>query len=439
MSVNLWSAGAGVGAVAPSVPATMDPWWQGPLAGFVVALGVGLLIGVERERRKEDAAVGTPGGIRTHALVGLAGAAAAQFGSPALVVAGALVVGALAVVSYLRSSLADPGITSEVALLVTFLVGALAIQAPQLAAALGVLTALLLASRSALHDFARRSLTDREVLDAMLLAGAALVVLPLMPDRAVDPLGVINPHLIWRLTVLVLVLNAFGYVALRALGPNRGLPLAGLFGGFVSSTATIGAMGARASAQPSLGTAAAVAATLSSVATVLQMSLVLALVAPALLANLAPGLLAMGAAALGSGALGLQRLRREPVQDGATGPDGRAFQPRQALAFSATVTTLLLLAAWLERRYGATGALTGVALGGFADTHSAAASAAALQANGAIGTAEAALGVRLAMTANTVSKLVVAWASGGARYLRAVAPPLLLMILALWAGALWNP
>lgn len=410
------------------------------LAGFAVALGVGLLIGVERERRKEnDASVGAPGGVRTHALVGLAGAAAAQFGSPALVVAGALVVGALAVASYLRTSPGDPGITSEVALLVTFLVGALAIQAPQLAAALGVLTALLLASRSALHDFARRSLTDREVLDAILLAGAALVVLPLMPDRAVDPLGIVNPHVIWRLTVLVLLLNAFGYVALRALGPDRGLPLAGLFGGFVSSAATIGAMGARASAQPALGMAAAVAATLSSVATVLQMSLVLALVAPALLAELAVGLLAMGAAALGAGALGLLRLRRATVADGADAPQGRAFQPRYALAFSATVTTLLLLAAWLERRYGAAGALVGVALGGFADTHSAAASAAALQVKGALGLDEAAVGVRLAMTANTVSKLAVAWASGGARYLRGVAPALLLMLAALWAGALWSP
>lgn len=410
-----------------------------PLAGFVVALGVGLLIGVERERRKEeDAAVGAPGGIRTHALVGLAGAAAAQFGSPALVAAGALAVGALAVASYLRSSPADLGITSEVALLVTFLVGALAVPAPQLAAALGVLTALLLASRSALHDFARRSLTDREVLDAILLAGAALVVLPVMPDRAVDPLGVINPHVIWRLTVVVLLLNAFGYVALRLLGPDRGLPLAGLFGGFVSSTATIGAMGARANAQPALGTAAAVAATFSSVATVLQMALVLSLVAPALLADLAPGLLAMGAAAAGAGVLGLWRLRRLPAYDGTDAPRGRAFQPRHALAFSATVTTLLLVAAWLERRYGAAGALSGVALGGFADTHSAAASAAALQVKGAITLEDAAMGVRLAMTANTVAKLAVAGASGGLRYLRDVAPPLLLMLAALWGAALWS-
>ncbi len=424
-------------STGPELP-SIDALWQAPLGGFVVALGVGLLIGVERERRKkEDATVGTPGGIRTHALVGLAGAAAAQLGSPALVVAGALVVGALAVASYLRSSQSDPGITSEVALLVTFLVGALAVHASQLAAALGVSTALLLASRSALHEFARRSLTDREVLDAILLAGAALVVLPVMPDRAVDPLGVINPHVIWRLTVVVLLLNAFGYVALRLLGPERGLPLAGLFGGFVSSTATIGAMGARASAQPSLGAAAAVAATFSSVATVLQMALVLGLVAPIVLASMAPGLVAMGAAAVATGLHGLWRLRRLPAHDGQDGPRGRAFQPGHALAFSATVTTLLLLAAWLERRYGATGALTGIAVGGFADTHSAAASAAALQAKGSIALQDAALGVRLAMTANTASKLVVAWASGGLVYLRSVAPPLLLMLAALWAGALW--
>jgi uncharacterized membrane protein (DUF4010 family) len=303
---------------------SLDMIWTLPYGGFLVALGIGLLIGVERERRKVDSSVGAPGGIRTHAIIALMGAAAASFDSPAIVVSGAAVVGALAVGSYLRSNAPDPGITSEVALFSTYLIGALAINAPQLAAALGVLIALLLASRGVLHEFARRSLSDREVLDAILLSGAALVVLPLMPDRGVDPYGVVNPQLVWRLTVLVLLLNAFGYVALRALGPGRGLPLAGLFGGFVSSTATIGAMGAQARATPALARAAATAATLSSLATVLQMSMVLSLVNSDLLAQLAPGLAGMGLVAVIWAFMGMRAVRRDPACEATPAQAGRS-------------------------------------------------------------------------------------------------------------------
>jgi uncharacterized membrane protein (DUF4010 family) len=415
---------------------SLDMIWTLPYGGFLVALGIGLLIGVERERRKVDSSVGAPGGIRTHAIIALMGAAAASFDSPAIVVSGAAVVGALAVGSYLRSNAPDPGITSEVALFSTYLIGALAINAPQLAAALGVLIALLLASRGVLHEFARRSLSDREVLDAILLSGAALVVLPLMPDRGVDPYGVVNPQLVWRLTVLVLLLNAFGYVALRALGPGRGLPLAGLFGGFVSSTATIGAMGAQARATSALARAAATAATLSSLATVLQMSMVLSLVNSDLLAQLAPGLAGMGLVAVGWAWAGMRAVRRDPACEATPAQAGRAFQPAYALAFSATITAVLLMAAFLERRYGAVGALFGITIGGFADTHSAGASAAALQAKGALSMHSAQLGVMLAMTANTVSKLLVAQTTGGWGFVRATAPALLVMLAALWVVTL---
>jgi uncharacterized membrane protein (DUF4010 family) len=400
---------------------------------FVVALGIGLLIGVERERSKHVRAAGTAGGIRTHAIVALLGAVAAQFAGLALVAVGALAVAALAVASYLRSPAPDPGITSEVALLVTYVLGVLAVQAPQLAAGLGVLVALLLAARGVLHEFVERRLSDREVLDAMLLAGAALVVLPLMPNRAVDPYGVVNPQVVWRLTVMVLLINAFGYIALRSLGARRGLPLAGLFGGFVSSAATIGTMGARVQVNPLLLHAATCAAVMSSLATAVQMSLVLAVANLAVLRSLLSGLAAMTLVAVLWSAVLLRQSRTVDVPDEAA--RGRAFQPSQALIFSATITFLMLVAAMLERAFGDTGALLGIALGGFADTHSAAASAATLASNGALPPPAATVGVVLAMSTNTVTKLVVAGTTGGAAYARKLAPPLLTMLLVLWLGA----
>lgn len=213
-----------------------------PAAGFVVALAVGLLIGAERERRRRDPTVGMAGGLRTHVITALAGATAVQFPGVAMVVLGAAVVGALVVVAYARDRSADRGLTSEITLFATYLLGALAPQVPTLAAAIGAVIALVLALRTALHRFVRHTLRDDEALDVLLLAAAVLVVLPLLPDRAIDRFGVINPQGIWGLTLLVLGINAGGYFALRTLGPGRGLPLAGFFGGFVSSTATIGVL-----------------------------------------------------------------------------------------------------------------------------------------------------------------------------------------------------
>lgn len=410
-----------------SLPTTLT---SPDVVGLIVALGVGLLIGVERERRKGEGPTRAAAGVRTFVVVALGGAITALFGSQLLIAVGAAVVGLLTLASYLRSSERDPGLTTEFALIVTYLVGALAHRAPQLAAGLGTLIALLLASRHFLHEFVRSRLSDREVFDGLLLAGAALVILPLMPNRAVDPFGIVNPYVVWKLTVIVLLINAFGYVAQRALGPGRGLPVAGFFGGFVSSSATIAALGARVRERPALLGACHAGAALSNVATVVQMALVLGVVNAALLTRLWLPLLLMAIVAIGAGALGLRQA------DGAEAGvmAGRAFQPRQALAFSVTVTTLLMLAAALERALGAPGAMLGIALGGFADTHSAAASGAALALKGSLTDTAAALSTLIALSTNTVTKLTVAAVTGGRDFLRSLAPSLSLMIAAGWLG-----
>jgi len=104
--------------------------WTADVAGFVVALAVGLLIGIERERRKRDPDVGTAGGVRTHVVVALAGAVAVQFPGVGVLVAGAAFVGALVVVAYWRDRSSDPGLTSEITLFTTYLLGALAPRLP---------------------------------------------------------------------------------------------------------------------------------------------------------------------------------------------------------------------------------------------------------------------------------------------------------------------
>jgi len=405
------------------------------VVGTLVALGVGLLIGIERERRKADPHFGGAGGVRTHVIVALAGALAMQFPGFGLVIVGGVFVAALVLLAYAGDRSPDIGITSEITLFTTYLLGAVATLAPEFAAAVGVVIALLLALRKPLHRLAGEVLNDQELLDFLLLAAAVLVVLPLMPAQPIDRYGVVNLKTLWTLAVLVLALNAAGYVALRALGPSRGLPIAGLFGGFVSSSATIASLGGVASRTPALLRAAAAGAVLSCIATAVQVLLVLAVVRPELLREWWLPALAMAAVNAVYVVAVLRRGPRETIESGER-LLGRALQPTQALIFSVTVTAVLWGAAWLDERYGALGAVWGIALSGFADAHSATASAGTLAAQGHLNSATAVLAIVLALGTNALSKLVVAGFTGGRRYLARVAPAVILSLAAA-ALVLW--
>ena len=147
---------------------------------------------------------------------------------------------AFAALSYWSARDQDPGLTTEAALVVTVLLGGFAMREPTHAAALGVIVAGLLTARTPLHRFVRSVLTEEEVRDGLIFAAATLVVLPLLPDKAMGPYGALNPRTIWIVVILVMAVSAFGYVLVRAVGARFGLPLAGLASGFISSSATIG-------------------------------------------------------------------------------------------------------------------------------------------------------------------------------------------------------
>lgn len=407
----------------------MDP----SVYAIATALGAGLLIGIERERSKGTGPDRGPGGVRTFALVALAGALAALAGNAWVVAAGLLVVGGYGAAAYVRSASDDPGLTTEIALAVTFLIGALAVHATMVAAGVGVVVAIVLAARTRLHRFVREKLSERELGDGLLLAAAALVVLPLLPDRAVDPWGVLNPRVIWLLAVLVMAINAAGYVALRTLGVRRGLPLAGLAAGFVSSTATHGAMGSRARAEPQLRGAAVAGAALSSVATVAQLLIVVGVTNAALLRTLAFPMLLAGVAAVAWGVWNtLHSLRAGG--DASVAP-GRPFDVRTALVFTATVSVVMLAAALLTAELGAAGGIVGVIVAGLADTHAAAASAASLAASGKLDTGHAAVAVLGAFSVNSAGKLLVSYATGGAAFGHRMLPGLVTMVALAWLGA----
>jgi uncharacterized membrane protein (DUF4010 family) len=407
----------------------------GPLLiGLAVALGVGLLIGADRERRKGEGPTRAAAGLRTFTVASLSGAAALSVGGQIVLAATVLGVIAMATASYLRTRDEDPGITTESALVLTTLLGALAMREPVIAAGLGVLVAGLLHARSWLHQFVQSILTEEDVRDALILAGATLVVLPLLPDRPVGPFGALNLRTLWLVVILVMSVSAIGYVTIRAVGARFGLPIAGLASGFISSAATIGALGARAEKAPAQLRPAVAGAVLSTVATIVQMAVVLAATSTATLRELYVPLIAAGVAAAGYGALfTVWALHQETEADV---PPGRAVSLPQALLFAAILAVIIVAAAAVREWFGATGTLVAAAASGFADTHSAAVSVAVQVAAGKLTAANAVIPILAGLSTNTLTKIVFAITNGGRAYALAVIPGLVLVAAAAWIGML---
>jgi len=405
---------------------------SGAPARLLVALGVGLLLGLERERHKGTGPSRGASGIRTFGLAGLFGGIAATIGNPLLVGLGAAIVAATALTAYWRGDRTDPGVTTEIALVVAYALGVLAVHDPSLAGAAAVTAAAVLAFRTRLHSLARDTLTQEEIVDGLLLAVAAVVVLPILPDKAIGPFGAINPARVWRLVVLVMGIGLAGHVATRLLGSRYGIPLAGFASGFVSNTATIGSMGALAGREPRLVTVAATGAVLGSVASVLQLSLVVGAADSQVLYALRWPLVAAGTAAASYGlAFSIRSFRATPPLQN---PTVRAVDLTSAVIFAAIVTATLVVVAALHRWLGAKGVLLGAVLGGAADVHAAAISTAALAVQGKIAPQAAVLPILAALTANTAAKIAIAFSAGPRRYSTGVAAGLLLLVAAAWAG-----
>lgn len=404
-----------------------------PVFRLAGALAIGCLMGAERERRKGKGPQRSPAGIRTFALAALAGGVSVIVGGGALLAVTTAIFAAFASIGYLRTREQDPGLTSEAALVFAVLLGGLAQTHTATASAIAVLVTALLAARTPLHRFVSDVITESELADGLVFAAAVLVVLPLMPDRYLGPFGAINPRIIWKIVVLVMSISAAGYIAVRLLGPRVGLPLAGLASGFVSSTATIGAMGTRAAQDPAVARPAVVGAVLSTVATVVEMVAVLAATSRSTLHQMRFPLLAAGLAALAYASFFIMRpMQRDTAP---SSQKGRAFSLKTAISLGALLAVVLVISAALNTWLGQAGVLAAAAVAGLADAHAAAVGVASLVSAEKFTATESIFPILAALSTNTLSKIAFAIYSGGRRYAMQVAPGLLFVIAAAWAAA----
>lgn len=261
---------------------------------LAIALGLGLLTGLQKERAESPLA-----GLRTFALVTLAGAVAAVVGeytTPWIIVGGLLTIGALMVtgnVVLLQSEGTDPGQTTEAAVVLMYLIGALVVVAPrEIAIVCGATTAMLLHLREELRTWVVR-LSDRDVRAIMQFVVISLVVLPVLPDQTYGPYQVINPRQVWWMVVLIVGLNLAGYGAFRIMGARAGTALAGVLGGVISSTATTISYARQTKTDANKNNTAVVIVWIASGVVFIRLLLEIAAVAPDFLSTAAVPLLIM--------------------------------------------------------------------------------------------------------------------------------------------------
>ena len=401
---------------------------------FAAALGIGLLIGAERERRKGEGSSRSPAGIRTFMIASLAGAVSWAIGGVPLLAVTFVGVTALAAMGYARTGEEDPGQTTEIALLLTVLLGGFAVKEPAGASALAVTVAIALMARTRIHHFIRDVLSAEELTDALIFGAAALVVLPLVPDRYLGPFNGINPRTVWRIVILIMSIGAAGHIAVRSLGARFGLPVAGFASGFVSSAATTASMGGQARKNPQILRPAVAGAVLSTVASVAQLGIVVAATNWQTFSVFRMSILGASLMAVVYGGLLTLKTLSEPAPTSMQ--VGRAFSLKSSLVFASMIAVVQLLAAALNARFGSNGVIIGSALAGFADSHAPAVSVASLAASGKLDAHASILSILAALSTNTLTKMAVAIINGGRRFAVQIIPGLILVVLGAWAGAI---
>ena len=375
---------------------------------FAASLGIGLLIGLERERNPAAKA-----GVRTFALIALAGTLAA-FVDEALRETWAVPVGLAAVAGMLVAAYwrigedEEPGTTTVAAAVVCYLLGVLAcIGETAIAGALAIGVTALLYFKPEIEGFST-ALERREQVSVLQFLIVTFIVLPILPDRAYGPYEVLNPRQIWLMVVLISGIGLASYVALRLAGARAGLLLAGVLGGLVSSTATTVLYARRSREGAAMERAALTVVPLANMVPLARIALLAFVLAPPVLWALAPALGAALAAGLAVTAVFVRRAGR-----GAPQPVPELRNPAElatALQFGALYAVVLFVSAWLSAQVGAQGLYAAALASGMVDIDPLTLSALNLFGEERVAARTAALAIGLAFLANVAFKLgVLAW------------------------------
>ena len=386
---------------------------------YAVALAIGMLVGLERGwREREEPSGHRIAGIRTYAITGLLGAVVGSLtaitGSSGPLIASIVIYGVLFGVLQLRKTWVESefSITGHIAGMLVLVLGSLSVIGDyKLAAAGGVALAGLLASREILHT-ALRSITWIEIRSAIVLAAMTAIVLPLLPDRTLDPWGGFNPKEVWLLTVLTAALSYLGYIAARLIGPSKGALITGLTGGLVSSTSVTVAFARSAKQNQSVLPLVAGACTAAMIS-VLRVCVLVGLIRPELLPAVGPAAVA-SALTLGLSAL-LMLFVRGDSEGEASQATRNPFDLQHLLVFALGFAIISTLSAAFVGHFGTSSVVASAILSGAFDVDIAV--LATVRLDGTAVTPEViALAILAALAANAAGRLLLASLSGPVRF-----------------------
>ncbi len=388
---------------------------------LATAIAVGLLIGLEREQTRPDRKGSSIAGVRTYPIFALVGALAtllepASMWLPLVALLGVFALVAISYAADIRRT-DDHGITTEVSVIATYMLGALAtskgVIEPMadrlvLVAGLGVAITFLLSSKVWFHTVAAKVSRDDFYATVKFLI-VVVIVVPMLPDRDVGPLGAINPRTLGLMVVTISGLSFIGYVAMRWLGARRGLLLGAAFGGLVSSTAVTLSFAGRTKQNPALAPVAAGAIAIAWTIMLGRVGVLVALVDPSLLRTLGIPLAAMIVASLGGLLLTFRRTGDQEVALELTNP----FELGSAVKVSLMFGLVLLATKGANHYLGDQGLYLASALGGTTDVDAVTLSTARLANDGAATPIVATVAIAIAIAANTIVKTCLAGGIGG--------------------------
>jgi uncharacterized membrane protein (DUF4010 family) len=385
-----------------------------PLSDVVLHLllagGLGALIGLEREQSESG---GTFAGSRTFPLIALYGALVQAFFPAVLPLAFGLLVVPLTV-AYVGKIWyeGDIGLTTLVAALVTVVLGAMTMHSDRgaiIAIVVGGAVTVLLSVKGPVHEFADR-IEESERRASVKFILVVLVVLPTLPDRSLDALYGLNPRFIWLMVVFVTGLGFVAYVLGQALGPERGIALTGIVGGFVSSTATTVSMAEKTTQNATLYHVCAFAVVTASIVMFPRALIEIAVVNPDLLPSVAFPLGAMTVVGVAAAGVLYWRTASDETVEPEELENPLRLQP--ALLFGAIFAAVLLVSEYANEWFGASGVYATAFFSGLADVDAMTITLSQLAAEGTVSTQVATTGIVIAAIANTFVKAALAWVLG---------------------------
>lgn len=397
---------------------------------FAVAIGLGILLGLERERSKgEDGGAG----VRTFALIALSGAMAGYFGESLgldwLALAMFVAISALVVGMYVATArLGDTGITTEISALLAFALGLLCAHGElQLASWVAVAMALLLALKDWLHQLASR-INASDVEATLKFCIVTLIILPLVPDTnyGPPPLDVINPYQIWLMVVLISALNFTSYLLIKIVGAEHGVGLTGLLGGLASSTALTLGFSQRSRRPGEDAAALALGIVLAWTVMFFRVVIMAALISPALGLKVAPVIGLLSAASLGACYWLWQRNRLR--QRGEVKPGSNPFELHEAIKFGLLFGVVVVVAKSAQVYLGDIGLYLAAAAAGLTDVDAITLAMANLVHGDAANLHIAARAIVIAVMTNTLTKAGMVIGLGSSE-LRHIAWPIAALVL----------